>query len=269
MPMIETQLPPFWPPSGISPRAETGGFRFGSKGTHSSRTLMFGDLDATLTAVPRPADRAAYIDAIVEGNCLQKPTTATRRLSAQRLSELYALDPRVPLFRVLRSLWFIDSDARQQLALLAALARDPLLMASAPPVIALPVGAELPRASVYEALRAAVDDRMNDATLDKVVRNVASSWVQSGHLVGRTFKHRQWIKARATTMAFALWLAEAAGFRGELLLRNGWIQVLDCTASAARGLAVEAKRLDLIDLHTAGDVTDFGLKRLDPAMGRR
>ena len=230
---------------------------------------MLGDLEATLAAVSRQADRQAYIDAIVDSNCLQKPTTATRRLSGQRLTELYALDPRVPLFRVLRALWFIDPDAHPQLAMLAALARDPLFAASAPPVIALPVGAELPRATVLEALRLAVGARMNDATVDKVARNVASSWVQSGHLIGRTFKHRQRITARPASIAFALWLAETTGFRGDQLLRNGWIHVLDCTASSAHSLAIEAKRLDLIDLRTAGDVTDFGLQRLDPATGRR
>jgi hypothetical protein len=230
---------------------------------------MFGDVGAALLAVPAAEDRSAYLDAIIESNCLQKPTTATRRLSAQRLTELYALDPRVPLFRVLRFLWFVDSKARPQIAMLAALARDPLFVASAAPVIALPVGTELPRAAIQETLRQSVDDRMNQATLDKVVRNVASSWAQSGHLIGRTFKHRQRITPRPAAIAFALWLAETAGFRGDQLLRNGWIQVLDCTATSARGLAIEAKRLGLIDLRTAEDVTDFGLHRLDPTMGRR
>jgi hypothetical protein len=230
---------------------------------------MLGDLDAALAAVPQQSNRQAYLHAIVEGNCLQKPTAATRRLSAQRLTELYALDSRVPLFRVLRTLWFIDPVARPQLAMLAALARDPLFVASAPAIVDLKTGAELHRAAVHQALRSAVGDRMNDATLDKVARNVASSWAQSGHLLGRTFKHRQRITPRPAAIAFALWLAEIAGFRGDHLLRTAWIQVLDCTASSARALAIDAKRLDLIDLRTAGDVTDFGLQRLDPMAERR
>ena len=53
---------------------------------------------------------------------------ATRKLSSQRLSELYALDPQVPPFRVMRRCWYADRDGQAILAMLLALARDPLLM---------------------------------------------------------------------------------------------------------------------------------------------
>ena len=70
-------------------------------------------------------------------------------------------------------------------------------------------------------------------------------------------------------LAFALWLGNAAGFRGEELLTTGWIAALDCTATSARTLALEAKRIGLIDLRTAGEVVEFGLDRLDPGLGRK
>lgn len=244
------------------------GFRLGELGTHSSRTLMLGDLEATLAAAPG-ADRAGYAAAIIERNCLEKPTTSTRRLSNQRLGELYALDSSVPLFRVLAALWEVDAAARPLLALLAALARDPLLRASAAPVLAQPAGSELQRAPVRDALRGVVGERMNDATLDKVLRNVSSSWTQTGHLTGRTFKHRQRVQAVPTAAAFALWLGHAAGFGSEELLTTGWFAALDCTAASAHRLALEAKRMGLIDLRTAGDVVEFGLDRLDPGPGRK
>lgn len=253
------------PPSA----AEKLGFRFGAKGTHASRTLMLSELSAVLAATPATADRAAYAAAIIENNCLQKPTASTRRISSQRLSELYALDPFVVLFRVLRELWDVDPKARPLLAMLAALARDPLFMASAAPVLSQPAGVEIQRAPIRDALRKAVGDRMKEDTVDKVVRNVSSSWTQTGHLTGRTFKHRQRVSAPPTAVAFALWLGNVAGFRGDELLTCGWIAVLDCTATSARGLALEAKRLGLIDLRTAGDVVEFGLDRLDPGLGRK
>jgi hypothetical protein len=152
--------------------------------------------------------------------------------------------------------------------MLAALARDPLFMASAAPVLAQAVGAEIQRAPVREALLQLVGERMNESTLDKVVRNVSSSWTQSGHLKGRTFKFRQRVQARPTAIAFALWLGEVAGLRGADLLSCGWTAALDCTPSAGRGLALEAKRLGLIDLQIANDVFDFGLERVDPGPGR-
>ena len=229
---------------------------------------MLSELADVIEATARDATRADYVTAIVDANCLQKPTTASRRLTNQRLGELYALDPSVPLFRILRRLWELGGAGRPLLALLAALARDPLLAATADPVLSLLAGGELLREPLKAAVRAAVGERLSDATVDKVVRNAASSWTQSGHLVGRTFKRRRIVQSSAASIAFALFLAHSAGFRGEELLTSGWVAALDCTASTARGLALEAKRVGLIDLRTAGDVFEVGIARLDPWKGK-
>jgi hypothetical protein len=109
---------------------------------------------------------------------------------------------------------------------------------------------------------------MNDAVLDKVVRNVSSSWTQTGHLEGRTFKVRARVPARPASVAFALYLGRLVGFRDSELLANAWVGALDCTPSAAHGLAIEAKRLGLIDFQAAEGVLDFGFDRLDPRLGR-
>ncbi|MFN3565338.1 MAG: hypothetical protein ACK4V1_05050, partial [Burkholderiaceae bacterium] len=161
--------------------AARAGFRFGARGTHTSRTLMFRELSAALAATPVNGSKADYAAAIIDGNCLGKRTAATRRLSNQRLGELYALDPEVAVFRVLRRLWQSDEAGRPLLALLCALARDPLLAATAAPITELTPGAELQRDAVRTALREAAGDRLNEATLEKVIRNAAASWTQSGH----------------------------------------------------------------------------------------
>ena len=49
---------------------ESLGFRFGDRGTHTSRTMMLDELRATLADAPQDAPRAAYVAAIVEHNCL-------------------------------------------------------------------------------------------------------------------------------------------------------------------------------------------------------
>ncbi len=229
---------------------------------------MLAELTALLECVPETAKRDDYTAAIVDSNCLHKPTASTRRTSSQRLGELYALDPSHALFRVLRRLWAIDESARPLLAMLTALARDPLFMASAAAVLALPIGAELQRTPVRDALRRVVGERMNDDVLDKVVRNTASSWTQTGHLEGRTFKVRRRVAATPAAVAFALFLGHTVGFRSDDLLTSGWIAALDCSASGARALAQEAKRLGLIDLQAAGDVVEVGLERLDPVPRR-
>jgi hypothetical protein len=259
----------FFPSRGPSGAAEQAGFRFGEKGTHSSRTIMLTEFTAALAAIPGEASRGDYATAIVSGNCLAKTTSATRRLTNQRLGELYALDPASAIFRVLRRLWARDEPGRPLLALLAALARDPLLRATAQTVVLLPMGGELPRALIRAALHDVVGERFNDAVLDKVVRNAASSWAQAGHLQGRTFKVRRRVEATPGAVAFALYLGHLAGFRSEELLTSGWSAILDCSPTSARSLALEAKRMGLIDLRGAGDVFEVGLERLDPAPTRR
>ena len=257
-----------FPASGVSDRAAKVGFRFGAKGTHTSRTMMLAELSAVLRATPEAASREDYATAIIVDNCLGKATTATRRLTNQRLGELYGLDRSMPLFRVLRRLWSADTAGRPLLALQCALARDPLLAATVSPILTLPPGSELQRDAVKAALRIVIEERLNDATLDKVIRNAASSWVQSGHLVGRTFKKRALVRATPATVAYGLYLGHAVGFRGAPLFATGWVALLDCTPASARDLAVEAKRMGLIDLRTAGEVVDLVLDRLDPAEGR-
>lgn len=231
--------------------------------------MMLAELTVVLAAVPGEATRGDYAEAIISGNCLAKTTSATRRLTNQRLGELYALDPSCAVFRVLRRVWSRDEPGRPLLALLAALARDPLLRVTAQPVVLLPTGGELPRSSIKAALRDVVGERFNDAVLDKVVRNAASSWAQAGHLQGRTFKARRRVQATPGAVAFALYLGHLAGFRSEELLTSGWSATLDCSPTSARSLALEAKRLGLIDLRGVGGVFEVGFERLDLTATRR
>lgn len=254
----------FFPPTRDRREAIAAGFRFGHIGTHTSRTIMLGELSATFAAVPLNAKSSDYSAAVVDENCLRKQTVSTRRLTFQRLRELYALDPAVTIFRIVRRLWDVDEGSRPLVALLASLARDPLLLATAYVIISLPEGTEFQRAAMREALAKAVEDRLNESTLSKVVRNAASSWSQSGHLEGRTFKFRRVVSPTPAAVAFALYLARASGLAVKESLASGWVKVLDCSASAALELATAGKRLQLLDLRMSGDVIDLNLDRLDP-----
>lgn len=256
------------PSSTVPPSARQFGFREGDIGTHTSRTIMLEELRNLLAQLPADADRTDYTEAIVDHNALGKQTEATRRLTDQRLGELYALDMRVPLFRVLRQLWPLDAQAEPQLALLCALARDPLLRATAAPVLSMRANQELSRQSMTDALRAAVGDRLSDSTLDKVVRNTSSSWAQSGHLEGRTRKFRRAVAARPTSTAFALVLGYLLGLRGQRLLRSLWTSALDASADQLRAHAAAAKRQGLLDMKVSGDVVEIHFPQLLTAAER-
>lgn len=243
-------------------RLRDAGFRWGGKGTHTSRTIMLDELQAVLSRSRPDATRADYLTAIHDDNCLGKRTAATRKLSSQRLSELYALESDVPLFRVMRRCWYADRDGQPILALLLALARDPLLRASAPPVLRMRPGEELARQQITDALTRAVGSRLSESTLDKVVRNAASSWTQSGHLQGRGRKVRRKVTPTAATTSFALLLGYLAGKRGEALFESLWAQVLDAPASELMHLAMDARRLGFIDMSQSGGVIDVAFSRL-------
>lgn len=258
----------FYPPDGPISRAESLGFRFGPRGTHTSRTLMLDELTALLGATQHDATRMDYAAAIIEMNCLAKPTASSRRMTNQRIGELYALDPAIPLFRVFRRLWDLDPAGRPLLAMQCGLARDPLLAATASAVLSLAPGADFQREATTAALRELVGDRMNDSVLAKVVRNAASSWTQTRHLEGRTFKKRRTVEPTACTVAFGLYLGHSVGFRGADLFSSGWMAVLDCPPPKGRNLTLEAKRIGLLDLRVAGDVIELNLDRLDPATAR-
>jgi len=259
----------FVPAGGPGPEAEVVGLRFGDKGTHTSRTIMLAELSELFAALPAGTSRGEYAAAIIEENLLAKATASTRKLTNQRLGEMYALDRRWPLFRVLRRLWDVDRQHRGVLALLAVLARDPLLRATAPAILGLRPGDDLVRGALAVAVKGQVGDRLNEAILDKVVRNCASSWTQSGHLVGRTLKKRALVAASPAAAALALYLGKAAGFLADELLASGWLVVLDCSPNTARDLAVEAKRMGLVDFRVASDVFEIAFDRLDPGVGGR
>lgn len=238
------------------------GFRFGDKGTHTSRTMMFKELAVLFEDQELNAPREEYVSAIIDQNCLSKRTVSTRKLTCQRLSELYGLDPTIPLFRILRRLWQFDEAGRPLLALLTALARDPLLRVTSTPILKVNTGEELMRQKMKEALRQNVQNRLNNGTLDTVVRNTSSSWTQSGHLKGRVRKYRQNVKPTPVVTAYALVLGYILGARGNGLFNTLWARVLDTPQEGLIALATDAKRLGFLDMSQAGGVVEVSFTRL-------
>ena len=243
-------------------RLRDAGFRWGEKGTHTSRTIMLEELRAVLANCRPDATRDDYLAAIHEDNCLGKRTAATRKVSSQRLSELYALNPKVRLFRVMRLYWYANRDDQALLALLLALARDPLLRVTGPPVLQMRPGEELPRQQMTDALNRAAGSRLSESTLDKVVRNAASSWTQSGHLKGRGRKVRQSVTPTAATTAYALLLGYLTGTRGAALFETLWAQVLDAPTGELIHVAMDARRLGFLDMSQSGGVIEVAFSRL-------
>ncbi len=238
------------------------GFRFGGKGTHTSRTIMLEELSILLRVSSPSFSREEYRRLIAQDNCLGKRTVSTRRLTFQRLSELYALDRDVLLFRVMCHLWQNDERGRPLLCLLLAMARDPLLRITAPPIIRLRPGEELSREALNDALNRGTGLRFNEAILNKIVRNAASSWTQSGHLLGRSRKTRQTVSPTPSVVTFALLLGYILGARGGVLFETLWAKVLDTGVDELIHLAMDAKRIGYLNLKSSGGVVEVSPVRL-------
>ncbi|MBK9374877.1 MAG: hypothetical protein IPN03_14400 [Holophagales bacterium] len=235
---------------------EAFGFRTGDRGTHSSRTMMLAELAAALSAVPVDATNVDYRRAIAEENVLGKKSAATRRLTAQRLSELYALSSDVPLFRNLRRLWPTAGSSRPVLALLCASARDPLVRLVAPAVLRVREGAPLSKDDLDAALASAIPGRFNDSIRNKIARNAASSFTQAGHISGRAKKARSRPRVTREAAAYALFLGYLCGLRGPALFTTFWASLLDRRPEEILTLAEEASAAGLLSLKQAGPVVD-------------
>jgi hypothetical protein len=230
---------------------------------------MLSELRTVLASCRPDASRTEYLSAINDDNCLGKRSAVARKSSCQHLAQLYALDADVPLFRIMRRCWYADRDGQSLLALLMALARDPIFRETAPPILRLRPGESLDRQQMTDALNQSLGSRLNESTLGTIMRNAASSWSQSGHLRGRRRKVRQRVTSTPVTTAFALFLGYLTGARGAALFETLWAQVLDVPASELMHLATDARRLGFLDIRQSGGVVDVAFSRLlDPGERR-
>ncbi len=235
------------------------GVRVGGGGTHQSKTMMLAEVDALLATRLQTPDELRH--AVIVDNVLGKSTANTRTLTYRHLSALYGLAQQPPLTRVFLRLWQMRPDGRPHLALLIALARDPLLRDTAQVVIEGDVGAAIQR-PLFEAILAQKHPRrFSESMLRSLAQNCASTFTQSGHLAGAVRKRRQRITPTAEVVAFAALLASIAGFGGPAMLDTPWLRVLDLSPQQALDQLRRAEGLGLARVRSAGDVIEISTQK--------
>lgn len=232
------------------------GFVNGAIGAHGSRTIMLKELRALLASCPADTDYEGFRTAVVDDNVLLKSTLSTRKESFRRLRELYALDPQRLLFRALCDLWHLDAEAQPLLAVLCALARDKIFRSTCAPILEAAPGDAITPQMLEQAVERAFPNRYNATTLANVGRHAASSWQQSGHLLGRAHKTRGRARNTPAATAYALFLAYLCGVRGDALFHSSWAAPLDTPAHELHSLAVAASQQGYLDYRHAGAVTE-------------
>jgi hypothetical protein len=244
------------------------GLKFSVGGAHISRTMMLTELNAVLAAVPAGSPPEGYRAAILQRNVLGKATDSTRQKSLRHLRELYELDEATPIFGLLRKLQSMDAASLSLLALQVAWARDPLLRATTQPVMDAAEGERVETAALAQSIEAAFGDQYSELNRNKIARNAASSWTQSGHLVGRTKKTRQRIKPTVVATTMALFLGYVAGFHGASVFSNPWCRLLDLDGDRAKSMGFEAHRAGLLNLHAVSEVVELSFPLLADFQGR-
>ena len=219
---------------------------------------MLEDLELLFDAVADPAaSKDEYFTSIIEDNCLKKRSVRTRKLTARHLTDLYALDPSVALFRVLRFLWQRDKEGRPLIALLIAYARDSILSSSTPFILDFSEGNIIRREALEEFIDNKEPDRFSKATLKSVAQNINSSFTKSGHLTGRVKKIRFKPKPTPGAAAYALLLGYLSGLRGESLFQSEYTRLLDCSEHRTIELAEIASQKGWIVFKRIGNVMEL------------
>jgi hypothetical protein len=232
------------------------GYRFGESGTHAARTLMLEDVCTLFSRVPPNGDRVAFTCEIVERNGLGKATKKTRELAVRHLAMLYGLSPQFVVYRAFRRLWAADESARPLLAMMIALARDPLLRRTQDVILTKPVGEVVMREEVEASLDGQYQGRLSSTSLRSIAQNINGSWTQAGFLSGRVRKTRTMPLVTPANVVLALFLGYLEGLSGQRLFSSPWISLLGISPDETEVMTIAASHRDLLVFLTAGGIRE-------------
>lgn len=238
------------------------GFKAGSSGAHSARTMMLADLTTLLGSAPAETKREGFNRLIVEENTLGKRTTSNRWLTARHLADLYGLDQGVTVFRLLRFFWNTDIPCHPMLALLCAQARDALLRLSSKKVLEMKPGESLTSGDFVDFFSHELPGRFSEAMTISLAQNIAASWAQAGFFNGKVHKVRTRPVITPAIAAYALALGSLCGLHGQVLIESGWARLLDVPRDQTIRLAQEASKCGWLDFKGAGNVFEINFRQI-------
>ena len=248
--------PPPLPPPPHQPTQARLALGFATAGVLSSRSVMLPELTGLLGVGPPIASLAAFRRLAIEDDALHKASAANRKKTFNFLARLYALDPRVALFReALRLQRLFPADLRALMGLLA-LAREPLLRACADMVLATPVGHTLGRDSFEAWIRDFAPGRYTASMYASFSHNLYAAFFQLGHLGPALGKVRLRLRPVATpaVVAYAAFLDWLDGANGLSLLGGRYSRTLALARAEHLNLLSAAGRLGLMRVAHSGGV---------------
>lgn len=233
------------------------GFNESERSVHSSRTMMLAELELVMQGVNGEITPDSVREAILEQNILGKATQSGRRNTATKLISLYSFDFEEPLFHTFAILWSQSEHSRPVLGLLLAMCRDKILRTTGTPICQAEIGSPIAKESLYKCLASSFSSKYAETTLQSTTRNVASSWRQSGHILGESPIVRVKCHSDYLAFSFAAYIAYLRGLRGQNLLNSFWIKVLDFEAAELSNVITESHRRGLITTRKVGSIVEI------------
>lgn len=231
---------------------------FSNGGAISSRTAMTDELRKLLASLPFDAEASDYQRAVLDDNILEKSTASNRGKTLKFLRSLYALDPRVSLFREMRRLSRFAAEDTPLIFALLAMAREPILQSCLGMVLQVRVGDSLDRKAFEDWIRIRAPGRYSEAMYVSFSHNLYASFYQFGYLGLSVGKARTRVRpssgiASATYAAFLDWLS---GMNGVALLQGSYSKALDLPTEEHLALILAAGRQGLMKVAYSGGVLE-------------
>lgn len=229
--------------------------------SHTSQTILAANaatLICTFDSDGAAWNRPALLTKIVGENIFGKRTESARRGSLRDMVALYGFDDPPPVTRVALALWPSASNHPLLLGLLAV-ARDPVLRASADVIFAAQPGQAISFRDMASYLHSKYPDRYSPGTLRAVGERCISSWGQMGYLTPGRQRRRTAAAPDVAVSAFAAFLASCAGYAGAAMLASNWFRLLDVSQEQALSLLRRAEATGDVRVRIAGHVIDIDL----------
>lgn len=234
------------------------GFKYGTSGAHSARSMMIEDLSALMALHPDGAPLTTFKADVVDFNVLHKGTANSRKLTLRHLIDLYSLDTSVCLYRNFLRLWAQTEDQKRPLlALQLAFCRDALLRLAIPMLSAVSPGESYSKEQTMELLEQHNPGGYRPSSLSSFAQNINGSLTQAGFLHGRNKKVRSQPSVGPTNIAFALFVAHLHGEDGSIALKSKWLKLLGINHDEIVALAHGAHSRGLIKFTHAGEVVEI------------
>lgn len=218
---------------------------------------MLDELTALLNAVPQyGATGEEYRAAIMEENCLGKPTMAARNEARKRLAKMYSLDFADLVYRKFHELWSRNSACRQLLGFQYAWVNDAMLRDSCKYFLPMAPGTTITPLDTSVWVHNTYPDTYSEKSVKSVGRSLNSSWYQGGYIDGIHARVRKAVVPQVENVVFALYLGKESGLAGWGLFSSPMAGLLDTSEYALVSLAEQAARQGLIRFKHIGEVIE-------------